>query len=600
MENVIVLRGTKPTYADIIAISNPQIGETWYCESDYNEYTYSQIKTYNCTVTATPAEAFAYGPAIRSVDNIDLNETYTGTVTNIHIGDKYASESSANVNASALTNPCTLEDGEYELKASGVNSIYHIANLVLYKDGVEVSPTVSISAGNYRNATATALTDSALSGITVNAQTTGDYTDGEVVASFKIETATEDIVKMDWVDSQGNALSAEDAEKTFNFHFSDSAKTGDTVEISNIQNTYTISTIWKPIGINIPNHVGLLKSNGNGEVLGAVAGTDYQAPLTPGTDYQTPLVAGTDYLAATNPTGTGSFSLNRKANTTVGDYSFAEGKNTTASGINSHAEGLSTIASNAGSHAEGATTTASGFYSHAEGQNTTASGDYSHAEGRNTEASGNYQHAQGKFNVLDQSGANAVYADIIGNGTADNNRKNIEATTWTGDKRMKGDVYVGCNDDSTGGTKLAKITEILTVPTTSAILKGNGNGGVSAAVEGTDYIGTAQRGRYAFDWLQNATPSMTLNENTVYVFHSGTPITTGSFTLGDFTHGLHLSSEWYVSFTAGANCSISFAYPTDFPIVWRDGVPSFTQGKTYEIDFLLQYSCILGIVSEYQ
>ena len=39
MENVIVLRGTKPTYADIIAISNPQIVETLYCESEYNEYT---------------------------------------------------------------------------------------------------------------------------------------------------------------------------------------------------------------------------------------------------------------------------------------------------------------------------------------------------------------------------------------------------------------------------------------------------------------------------------------------------------------------------------------------------------------------------------
>ena len=40
---------------------------------------------------------------------------------------------------------------------------------------------------------------------------------------------------------------------------------------------------------------GILKGNGSGTISAAVAGTDYQAPLTAGTDYQTPLVAGTDY-----------------------------------------------------------------------------------------------------------------------------------------------------------------------------------------------------------------------------------------------------------------------------------------------------------------
>ncbi len=40
---------------------------------------------------------------------------------------------------------------------------------------------------------------------------------------------------------------------------------------------------------------GILKGNGSGTVSEAIAGTDYQAPLTAGTDYQTPLVAGTDY-----------------------------------------------------------------------------------------------------------------------------------------------------------------------------------------------------------------------------------------------------------------------------------------------------------------
>ena len=96
-----------------------------------------------------------------------------------------------------------------------------------------------------------------------------------------------------------------------------------------------------------------------------------------------------------NPTGTGSFSLNRKSGTIVGISSFAEGSRTTASGKYSHAEGNSTTASNIGSHAEGYSTTASGTYSHAEGESTTASSSSSHSEGRNTTASNIGSHAEG-------------------------------------------------------------------------------------------------------------------------------------------------------------------------------------------------------------
>lgn len=44
---------------------------------------------------------------------------------------------------------------------------------------------------------------------------------------------------------------------------------------------------------------GLLKGDGSGNISAAVAGTDYQTPLTAGTDYQTPLTAGTDYATPT-------------------------------------------------------------------------------------------------------------------------------------------------------------------------------------------------------------------------------------------------------------------------------------------------------------
>lgn len=138
----------------------------------------------------------------------------------------------------------------------------------------------------------------------------------------------------------------------------------------------------------------------------------------------------------TNPTGTGSFSMNRKSGTTVGINSVAEGSDCTASGQYSHAEGFNT--------------SANGDYSHTEGSWSVADGKCSHAEGYCTKASG-AQHVQGKWNVVDTE---KKFADIIGGGTKESTRANIETTDWDGNKYLKGDVYVKCNDDSTGGKKL--------------------------------------------------------------------------------------------------------------------------------------------------
>ena len=145
-----------------------------------------------------------------------------------------------------------------------------------------------------------------------------------------------------------------------------------------------------------------------------------------------------------NPTGTGSFSLNRKAGTVIGDYSHAEGFSTAASGEASHAEGFGTTASGGESHAEGYRTTASESCSHAEGAGTIALGSSSHAEGNSTKASSSNQHVQGKYNIEDSSN---VYADIIGNGT-ESKPSNAATVDWSGNAWYAGDVYVG----STSGT----------------------------------------------------------------------------------------------------------------------------------------------------
>ena len=109
-----------------------------------------------------------------------------------------------------------------------------------------------------------------------------------------------------------------------------------------------------------------------------------------------------DYSVAEgfNTTAIGIASHAEGANTTAsGDGSHAEGLSNIATGDNSHVEGLSNIATGGNSHAEGEGTVASGNTSHAEGINTIAGGDYSHAEGNSSKATGSTSHAEGFYTI---------------------------------------------------------------------------------------------------------------------------------------------------------------------------------------------------------
>ena len=123
-------------------------------------------------------------------------------------------------------------------------------------------------------------------------------------------------------------------------------------------------------------------------------------------------------MNASNPVGTGSFSMGRKSGTTIGGSSHAEGQSTTASGSASHAEGENTTASGGSSHAEGQSTTASNNYSHAEGYQTTASGSASHAEGQSTKASAYYSHAEGNETTASGSASHAEGESTTASGVA--------------------------------------------------------------------------------------------------------------------------------------------------------------------------------------
>lgn len=130
-----------------------------------------------------------------------------------------------------------------------------------------------------------------------------------------------------------------------------------------------------------------------------------------------------EYMDSIDPTGTGSFSMNRSPNYEAGECSFAIGYNTSPSGDYSCAEGNGTLASGTQSHAEGLEAKAFGAASHAEGAWTNANGECSHAEGYYTTAL-DFQHAQGHYNNTTKAtagtseGTGTGTAFVIGNGTS--------------------------------------------------------------------------------------------------------------------------------------------------------------------------------------
>ena len=122
----------------------------------------------------------------------------------------------------------------------------------------------------------------------------------------------------------------------------------------------------------------------------------------------------------------------RAANSTIGNYSVAEGNETTASGYLAHSEGNET--------------TASGAASHAEGWKTQATSSESHAQNYKTIAAKSAQTAIGTLNLEDTSSTTThpsglvgygQYAFIIGNGrdntSLGDQRSNAFMVDWQGD-----------------------------------------------------------------------------------------------------------------------------------------------------------------------
>ena len=233
----------------------------------------------------------------------------------------------------------------------------------------------------------------------------------------------------------------------------------------------------------------------------------------------------------------------------------------TASGAGAFAEGRGTTAAGDYSHSEGNQTTASGISSHAENYSTAAEGKYSHAEGLYTVAKGNSEHVAGNYNkkstVYPEWVASTSYAVgdkvskggngyecktansdstwtlshwnaltfntdhvfVIGNGKgqADQYRSNAAAIDWNGDARFAGDVYVGANADSSGGSKLPRIDDTAGTGDTgkvwSADKSASENSSLSAQISDiNDELAAAAQDDTGQEWLTQETYNTGLTE----------------------------------------------------------------------------------------
>ena len=138
------------------------------------------------------------------------------------------------------------------------------------------------------------------------------------------------------------------------------------------------------------------------------------------------------YAPKASPAFTGSISMGRQAETTVGLRSIAAGNNAAATGSYSGAIGNYTVAGGNGAVAVG--------------NKSEASGDNSFASGAQTIANHRSQVAFGEYNVQDPNTnytGRGTYAEIVGNGTSNSARSNARTLDWNGNEWLAGSLTLG-------------------------------------------------------------------------------------------------------------------------------------------------------------
>ena len=250
----------------------------------------------------------------------------------------------------------------------------------------------------------------------------------------------------------------------------------------------------------------------------------------------------------------GMHETGRDTDVTIGKNSLAYGSNLQASGDGSQAFGSSTHAGGNYSHAQGYQSVAGGRAAHAEGTGNNAAAHNSHAEGIGNIANSQASHVSGKYNVPgglntasdwasgvtydvgsmvkndghlyhcirkhisgrntgsfnvkeyndamttlytvweDLGTGTTEYAEIVGNGTS-STRSNARTLDWAGNERLRGDLYVGCETDSSGGSKVVSEAAL-------AAMSGAASG--FATLDSSGHVPAAQLPSYVDDVVEYA------------------------------------------------------------------------------------------------
>lgn len=221
-----------------------------------------------------------------------------------------------------------------------------------------------------------------------------------------------------------------------------------------------------------------------------------------------------------NPTGTGSFSLNRLAASTTGSYS-------------------STL-----------------------GRYNTASGSYSHSAGYYTTAQRRSQQTFGEYNILDTTGSSTSskgsFIEIVGNGTSTTNRSNARTLDWSGNEVLAGNLRAA---GLTDGTTTKTMTEILagggsTITVDSALSTTSENpvqnkvitNALSDKMNNTDPVGT---GMFSMNRLANS--AIGANSSTLGVYNTASGSAAHAEGNGNSSTGQQSHAEGYTNTASGNN-----------------------------------------------
>ena len=171
---------------------------------------------------------------------------------------------------------------------------------------------------------------------------------------------------------------------------------------------------------------------------------------------------------------TTTLSRGRLANSTVGVASFAFGNDVEAAGYYSQAEGNGTSTETNNSHVFGKYNVPNDKFPVWSSNTHYYVGDKVRRKitfqssvtyipfeciEENTDSSWTSSH----WEELNDQNIDGEYVEVVGNGANYGNKSNARALDWDGNEYLKGDLYVGCDADSTNGSKVAKVSELTSI-----------------------------------------------------------------------------------------------------------------------------------------